>query len=88
MISLLMENEYSDGFTKTRRVRVAAPASMSEADLEKWWDEVVSSETGCGHGRNEYLGFYYAATVTKADATFKDLVGQKRVLGCEGPHQS
>jgi hypothetical protein len=37
---------------------------------------------------NEYFGFDYAATVTKAATTFKDLVGQKRVLGCEGPGRS
>lgn len=74
MVQIRIENTYSDGHRSVRRARVAEPASMSSEQLEGWWSDVVSPETGDGHGVDSTLGFCYTVTVIKADA--KALVGK------------
>jgi hypothetical protein len=81
MVEIRIENAYSDGHESARTTKVAEPASLSELDLEDWWQDVVFPQTGDGHGRRRGRsgGAYHQVTVIKADTTA--LIGQTHEWG-------
>lgn len=80
MVKIQVENSYTDGHESTATAEVEPPASMSEEDLESWWDETVFEHTGDGHYTEVYdetgerLGSCYTVRVLEAP-TMPDLVG-------------
>jgi len=79
MVEIRIENAYSDGHESVHIAKVAEPASLSERDLEDWWQDVVFPKTGDGHGQHHSGGSYYQVTVIKADTTA--LIGQTHEWG-------
>lgn len=69
-VTVQIENTYSDGHRSTHTAKVPAPTGT----VIQWWEEVVYSETGDGHGAGADLGSCYTATVIAADDPA--LVGQ------------
>lgn len=64
MVTVRIENAYSDGHESTHDVVVEAP----DGDLDDWFDRVVYPHTGDGHGaRYSSLGSCYTATIVAAD---------------------
>lgn len=77
MVTVRIDNEYSDGHKSSREVVAAAPriaasdwqdGSWSVA-LEDWFNDEVYDETGDGHGDGSHgkLGSCYTATIIAAD---------------------
>jgi hypothetical protein len=73
MITVKIENAYSDGHESTHEAIVPPPTD--HADLEDWWQEVVFPHTGDGHGIvASHEGSCYTATIIATDDP--DLLGQ------------
>jgi hypothetical protein len=70
MVTVLLENTYSDGHHSERTVELEAPTG----DLDEWWEDIVFPETGDGHGIDADCGSCYTATVLAAPA-HPELVG-------------
>jgi len=62
MVTVRIENDYSDGHHSERTVVVADPGR----DLDEWFNDVVFNETGDGHGADNDLGSCYTATIVHA----------------------
>jgi hypothetical protein len=63
MVTVKIENAYSDGHESEREVLIAAPTG----DVQTWFEEVVYEYTGDGHGIGFDGGSCYIATVIAAD---------------------
>lgn len=74
VVSVLIENTYSDDHRSVETVTVPAP-DPAAPDLEDWWEEAVFPHTGDGHGIGRPdLGSHHTATITEAeDATLVGL---------------
>jgi hypothetical protein len=73
-----VENSYEDGHESTHQAKVVVPDSITEDDIETWWEDVVLNETGDGHGIGNDLGYCYTVTVLEAPEPFAFLVGTER----------
>lgn len=69
LVTVKIENAYSDGHESEREVEIEGPAEFYANDLEEWFMEVVYEHTGDGHGDGSHgkLGSCYVATILKAD---------------------
>jgi hypothetical protein len=63
MITVKIENTYSDGHQSTSEVLLHPPT----ADLDEWFQDVVWPHTGDGHGVDSDLGSCYTATIIATD---------------------
>lgn len=68
MVTVKIENDYSDGHTSTREVTVGSPTPTES--LDEWFENVVYEHTGDGHGGDAC----YTATILAAGD--KQLVGK------------
>jgi hypothetical protein len=60
MITVRIENAYSDGHGSTREVELPEPT----LDWASWWEDVVWPETGDGHAIGDpHVGSCYTATI-------------------------
>lgn len=71
MVTILVENAYSDGHESSFEREVPAPhgpADLDPADylVESWWDRVTYDHTGDGHGIDSDLGSCYTVTIVRA----------------------
>lgn len=73
MITVRVENRYTDGHRSTREVRIAAaPDGLDDASVDAWFEAEVFDHTGDGHyvevfeATGERLGSAYFATVVAA----------------------
>lgn len=63
MVTVRIENWYSDGHESKHEVQIDPPTG----DVEQWFEEVVWDHTGDGHGIGKDLGSCYVATVIACD---------------------
>lgn len=68
MITVKIENDYSDGHHSERAVVLPEPSAdrLIPAGCDEWFESVVFPETGDGHGTDGTLGSCYTATITHA----------------------
>lgn len=67
MVKVRIENSYVDGYQDSREVELPDPASSSKKDMQAWWHEVVSPETGTEGHDPEIEGINEVTIIEAAD---------------------